>query len=141
MMKKYVESGVLRMEWRDFPYQGQESVNAALAARAAQEQGKFWEYHDLLYENQAPANSGGYSDENLTKLAREAGLDVDKFQKSFQSGKFQEAVQSDFEEGQQLGISGTPAFVINDTKLIGLQPMQTFEQVIEEERQKAGGGS
>lgn len=140
-MKKYVKSGVLRIEWRDFPYQGQESVNAALAARAAQEQGKFWEYHDLLYENQAPANSGGFSDENLTGLAREAGLDVEKFQKSFQSGRYQEAVQADFEEGQQRGISGTPAFIVNDRTLIGLQPLETFEQVIEEERREAEGSS
>lgn len=140
-MKKYVESGILRIEWRDFPYQGQESVNAALAARAAQEQGKFWEYHDLLYENQAPANSGGFSDENLTGLAREAGLDVEKFRKSFQSGRYQEAVQTDFEEGQQRGISGTPAFLVNGRTLIGLQPLETFEQVIEEERRKAAGSS
>ncbi len=140
-MKKYVESGVLRIEWRDFPYQGQESVNTALAARAAQEQGKFWEYHDLLYENQSSANSGGFSDENLMGLARDAGLDVKKFQKSFQSGKFQEAVQSDFEEGQQRGISGTPAFFVNGRALIGLQPLKTFEQVIEEERRKAEGSS
>ena len=47
-MQEYVEEGTLRIEWRDFPYLGQESVNAAMAARAAQAQGKFWEYHDLL---------------------------------------------------------------------------------------------
>lgn len=140
-MKKYVESGILRIEWRDFPYQGQESVNAALAARAAQEQGKFWQYHDLLYENQSAANSGGFSDENLTSLAREAGLNVEKFQKSFQSGRYQEAVQSDFEEGQKRGVSGTPAFIVNGRALIGLQPMETFEQVIEEARREAEGSS
>lgn len=67
-------------------------------------------------------------------LARETGLDVQRFQKSFQSGKFQEAVQSDFEEGQKRGVSGTPAF-------IGLHSMETFEKVIEEERQEAEGSS
>ena len=51
--------------WRDFPYLGEESRRAAVAARAAQEQGKFWEYHDLLYESQ----SSGFSDENLRALA------------------------------------------------------------------------
>ena len=64
----------MRIEWRDFPYRGQESVNAALAARAAQEQGMFWEYHDLLYKNQKSPNSGAFSDEKLLGLAREAGL-------------------------------------------------------------------
>jgi protein-disulfide isomerase len=48
LVEEYVESGTLRMEWRDFPYLGQGSLDAAVAARAAQEQGKFWEYHDLL---------------------------------------------------------------------------------------------
>jgi protein-disulfide isomerase len=70
-VQEYVEEGTLRIEWRDFPYLGQESVNAAMAARAAQAQGKFWEYHDLLYQNQ----SGGFPREKLVALAREAGLD------------------------------------------------------------------
>lgn len=66
---------------------------------------------------------------------------MEKFQKSFQSGRYQEAVQTDFEEGQQRGISGTPAFLVNGRTLIGLQPLETFEQVIEEERRKAEGSS
>lgn len=70
LVEKYVRDGTLRIEWRDFPYLGQESANAAFAARAAQEQGKFWEYHDLLYENQESANSGAFSDEKLLDLAR-----------------------------------------------------------------------
>ena len=63
--EKYVKDGTLRIEWRDFPYRGQKSVNAAVAARAAQAQGRFWEYHDLLYDSQF----SGYSDENLIALA------------------------------------------------------------------------
>jgi protein-disulfide isomerase len=78
LYEKYVKDGTLRLEWKDFPYQGRESVDAALAARAAQAQGKFWEYHDLIYANQSSGNSGGYSEESLTALAEEAGLDVDR---------------------------------------------------------------
>jgi protein-disulfide isomerase len=140
-LEKYIESGTLRLEWKDFPYQGQESVNAALAARAAQDQGKFWEYHDLLYQNQSSSNSGGYSDENLISLAREAGLDVDKFEKDLKSGKYEDVVAADFEEGQQLGISGTPTFVINGEILAGLQPTEVFEQTIERAEQEAEQGS
>jgi len=77
LKNEYIENGTLRLEWRDFPYLGQESVNAAVAARAAQEQGKFWEYHDILYQNQKGENSGAFSDENLIGFAREAGLDVE----------------------------------------------------------------
>lgn len=136
MVEKYVEDGTLRMEWRDFPYQGQESVNAALAARAAQAQGRFWEYHDLLYANQ----SEGFSDEVLTNLAEEAGLDVTRFEEDLYGGRFERAVAADFQEGQQLGITGTPAFIVNGQMLVGLQPVETFEQVIEEARREAEGG-
>jgi protein-disulfide isomerase len=132
---KYVEDGTLRLEWRDFPYLGQESVNAALAARAAQEQGKFWEYHDLLYENQ----SGGFSDERLVELAREAGLDVERFEEDLASGRFEQAVAEDFREGQRTGITGTPTFVINGRVLAGLQPQGVYESAIEQAEEERGG--
>jgi protein-disulfide isomerase len=56
LVERYVENGTLRIEWRDFAYLRQESVKTAQAARAAQEQGRFWEYHDALYENQGSIN-------------------------------------------------------------------------------------
>lgn len=136
MIQKYVEDGTLRVEWRDFPALGQESVNAALAARAAQAQGKFWEYHDLLFQNQ----SAGFSDEQLVALAREAGLDVEKFEADFRSGKFEDEVAQDFEQGQNAGISGTPAFDINGQLIVGLQSLETFEQIIEQSKREAEGG-
>ncbi len=140
LVEKYVESGTLRIEWRDFPYQGQESVNAALAARAAQAQGKFWEYHDILYENQQPANSGGFSEDKLLAFAEKAGLDVRKFERDLKSGRYEKTVQEDFVEGQQRGITGTPTFFINGQTLVGLQSKQTFEQAIEQAEREAGGG-
>ena len=136
MVQKYVEDGTLRIEWRDFPYLGQESVNAALAARAAQAQGKFWEYHDLLFQNQAV----GFSDDQLIGLAGEAGLDVEKFEADFRSGEFEDEVAQDFEQGQMAGISGTPTFEVNGERIVGLQSIETFEQVIERARREAEGG-
>ena len=135
-----MKDGTLRLEWKDFPYQGRESVDAALAARAAQAQGKFWEYHDLIYANQSSGNSGGYSEESLTALAEEAGLDVDRFRRDLESARYEAAVQADFEEGQGLGISGTPTFFINGRMLVGLQPLATFEEAIEEAEREAEGG-
>ena len=135
-----MKDGTLRLEWKDFPYQGRESVDAALAARAAQAQGKFWEYHDLIYANQSSGNSGGYSEESLTALAEEAGLDVDRFRRDLKSARYEAVVQADFEEGQGLGISGTPTFFINGRVLVGLQPLATFEEAIEEAERKAAGG-
>jgi protein-disulfide isomerase len=140
LIERYVESGTLKIEWRDFPYLGQESVNAALAARAAQEQGKFWEYHDALYRNQGSVNSGTFSNENLVALAEEAGLDAESFESDLTSGKYERAISQDLQEGQRLGISGTPTFFINDRALVGAQPIEAFEEAIEEAAREAGNG-
>ncbi len=138
-MERYVENGTLRYEWRDFAYLGQESVNAALAARAAQEQGRFWEYHDVLYENQGSVNSGAFSDEALVGFAEEVGLDTEQFEAALASGRYESVVQSDLREAQNAGIQGTPSFTINGQRLVGPQPLEVFEQVIEAELAKAGG--
>lgn len=140
LVEEYVESGTLRIEWRDFPYLGQESVNAALAARAAQEQDKFWEYHRLLYENQGGTNSGALSDGALVEYAREAGLNAEEFEEDFKSGRYDAAVSADFQEGQQQGITGTPTFIINGEALVGAQPAQVFEDAIESAAEEAGNG-
>ena len=134
--RKYVQSGTLRMEWRDFPYLGRGSVDAALAARAAQEQGRFWEYHALLYENQ----SAGFSEERLIELAREAGLDVGGFEEDLASGRFERAVAEDFQEGQEMGVTGTPTFIINGRVVAGLQPVEVYEEAIERAKAEAERG-
>ena len=139
-MEKYVEDGTLRLEWRDFPYLGQESADAAVAARAAGEQGKFWEYHDLLYERQG-AVPGGFSEENLVRFARELGLDAARFEADAQSEKLAALVQEDFVGGQNEGIQGTPSFVVNGRVLVGAQPLEAYEQVIEEAAREAEGAS
>jgi len=136
LYEKYVKDGTLRIEWRDFPYRGRESVNAAVAARAAQAQGKFWEYHDLLYESQ----SSGFSDENLAAHARKVGLDMPRFERDYENASYAELVQNDFRDGQRMGVNGTPTFLINDQVLVGLQPIGVFEKTIENARREAEGG-
>ena len=139
LVERYVENGTVRYEWRDFAYLGQESMNAALAARAAQEQGRFWEYHDVLYENQRSVNSGVFSDEAFVGLAEEVGLDTEQFEAALTSGRYESVVQSDLREAQNAGIQGTPSFTINGQRLVGPQPLEAFEQLIEAELTKAGG--
>jgi len=134
--KEYVKDGTLRIEWRDFPYRGQESVDAAVAARAAQAQGRFWEYHDLLYENQ----SSGYSDENLIALAKRAGLDTQRFESNYENARYEGAVRADFQKGLNVGVNGTPTFFINGKILVGLQPVGVFEDAIEDSRREVEGG-
>jgi protein-disulfide isomerase len=136
LYKEYVKDGTLRIEWRDFPYRGQESVNAAVAARAAQAQDRFWEYHDLLYDSQF----SGYSDENLVALARKAGLDTQQFENDYENARYEKAVRADFQKGLNLGVNGTPTFFINGKMLVGLQPVGVFEDAIEDARREAGGG-
>jgi len=139
LIERYVEDGTLRFEWRDFAYFGQESRTAAQAARAAQEQGKFWEYHDALYQNQGSINGGTFSDEKLIELAGEVGLDTESFESDLTSGRFEPVVQRDLREAQDTGIQGTPSFTVNGQRLVAQQHLEAFEQAIEEELQKAGG--
>ncbi len=136
LYKEYIQDGTLRIEWRDFPYRGQESVDAAVAARAAQAQGGFWEYHDLLYDSQF----SGFSDENLVALARRAGLDTQQFERDYENARYEKAVRADFQKGLDLGVNGTPTFFINGKMLVGLQPVGVFEDAIEEARREAEGG-
>ncbi|AHY48364.1 Protein-disulfide isomerase (plasmid) [Rubrobacter radiotolerans] len=139
LVEKYVTNGTLRIEWRDFPYLGQESVNAALAARAAQGQGKFWEYHDLLYGAQGSPGSGAFSDDGLVELAQRAGLDRERFESDFRSARYRAAVASAFEAGQRDGVRGTPTFVINGEQIVGAQPQPVFEEAIERAAREAEG--
>lgn len=130
--EKYVEDGMLRIEWRDFPYLGQESTTAALAGRAAAAQGRFWEFHDAMYADQLPPNSGNLDEQYVEAIAGEVGLDVEQFRTDMKSDSAQQLVATDFQEGQSSGITGTPSFLINGTPVVGAQPTEVFEQVIEE---------
>ena len=136
LYKEYVKDGTLRIEWRDFPYRGEESVNAAVAARAAQAQGRFWEYHDLLYDSQF----SGFGDENLIALAERAGLDTRRFERDYESARYEPLVRADFRKGLNAGVNGTPTFFINGKMLVGLQPVGVFEDAIEDARREAEGG-
>lgn len=132
LIEEYVEDGTLRIEWRDFPYLGPESTTAAQAGGAAAAQGKFWEFHDFMYGNQFPPNSGRLDEEYLARVAEDLGLDVDQFLTDMKSAATKGAVQDDFAEGKAIGVTGTPAFVINGVPVIGAQPTQVFQDIIEE---------
>lgn len=101
---------------------------AAEASWCAQQQGKFWEYHTLLY-----AGGPDGSEATLTALAGRAGLDPAAYQQCMASGKAAEVVQQQVEEGTKFGVSGTPGFFVNGRFLNGAVPLETFVQVIDEE--------
>jgi protein-disulfide isomerase len=101
---------------------------AAEAAQCANEQGKFWEYHDKLF-----ANMQALTDDDLKKYATELGLDGEKFNSCYSTGKFRADVQKDQADGQSYGVTGTPAFFVNGRFLSGAQPFEAFKTIIEEE--------
>jgi len=128
LLKKY--DGKLRLFHKDLPLEelhGQ-ARQAAEAARCAGDQGKFWAYHDKLYERSPKATA-----DDLKTYAKALDLDVNGFDECFASGKFKTAVQKDLVEGSQLGLTGTPAFFINGRELIGAQPIEAFTAIIDEE--------
>lgn len=131
LVRKYVDTGKLRIEWRDFPYLGPQSTTAAQAARAAAAQGRFWQYHDALYAHQHKVNSGALTSSYLVDLAGKLGLNTARFRADMTSPATARAVQSDLQEGTGLGINGTPAFLINGTPVMGAQPTATFEHIID----------
>lgn len=101
---------------------------AAEAADCANEQGKFWEFHDKLF-----TSTQNLKDEDFEKYAGELGLDVAKFKECYTSGKYKADVQKDMADGQKAGVTGTPAFFINGRFLSGAQPFENFKTIIDEE--------
>ncbi|HLL02893.1 MAG TPA: thioredoxin domain-containing protein [Myxococcaceae bacterium] len=107
---------------------------AAAAAMAAHEQGKFWEYHDKLFENQRALDRA-----SLEKYAQDLKLDMAKFKAAMDSGKYNELIEADSAEGSRVGANGTPTFFINGRTLVGAQPIEAFKRVIDEELKKGPG--
>ena len=116
--------------YRDFPVVGGGEVGlaAAQAANCAGEQGAYWEYHDALFSGTFGLNRDGYS------LSADAlGLDSVALLQCLDSGRYADEVMHDWNEGRSLGVTGTPTFFINGTRLIGAQPLEMFTAIIDDE--------
>lgn len=135
IIEDYVETGIVRYEWRDFPLQGPSSRTAALAARAAQEQGRFWEYHSGLFEG----GSQNISGERLRELAEELELDLEAFDAALADAAHEPLLDADEQEARDLGFTGTPSFTVNGEEIMGAQPFETFAEVIERAASAAEG--
>lgn len=114
--------------YRDFPVISAHAhaQKAAEAAECAHAQGKFWPYHDKLFQNQ-----DNLADEYLTLYARQVGLNMDKFSACFTSREFTNEVQADYRDGISAGVRGTPTFFINGRKIEGVLPYELFQEVIQ----------
>src|SRR5262245_29285519 len=107
------------------------AMGAALASEAARSQGKFWEFHDKLFDNQS--NLGM---EDLKKYAKEIGLDTARFEKDLVDLEKKKRVDDDVAEAKTLGITGTPAFFVNGRLLSGAKPFDDFAAAIDAELKK-----
>ncbi|OSC53288.1 disulfide bond formation protein DsbA [Streptomyces sp. 4F] len=132
LLRDYVDKGVLRIEWRHFPIFGEESEQAARASWAAGRQGRFWQFHDTAYGQPRERNKGDFAEKELLAMAEEAGVgDLDRFRTDMGSAAADEAVNRDVEEGYALGVSSTPAFLVNGRPILGAQPTDVFAEAVE----------
>ncbi len=136
VLEKY--PGKVRLLFRHLPLDAlhPQARSAAEASWCAQDQGKFWEYHDVLFE-QAPKAA----EDDLKHYAEQVGLNSEKFVSCLSQNVHHDAVQRDIDEVTKLGMSGTPAFFINGRPLSGAQPMEKFVQVIDDELVRGAAGA
>lgn len=141
IVKNYVDSGKVKIIFKDFTIIGQNSVNAAHASHCANEEGKFWEYHDVLYNHWTGENNGWASSNNLLEFAKQIGLDESAFNDCMSSGRYESVIEQSNSDARTLGITGTPAFFIigqdnSIVKIGGAQPYEVFEKIFESQLKK-----
>jgi len=135
--ENYVKTGKVKIVFRDFPLSfHQNAQKAAEAAECADDQGKFWEYHDMLFEK-GKGDGTGLAVADLKSYAQTLGLNTATFNNCLDSGKYTSEVQKDQADGTSYGVRGTPAFFVNGQLISGAQPYANFQQVIDAELAKA----
>lgn len=126
----YIQKGKVNLIFKDFPLNGQDSVLAAEASHCANDQGKYWQYHNELYKNWGGERTGWITRWSLNAFASSVGLDLEKFNQCLDDHKYQEKVNMLYESGKDLGIDATPSFLVFNNekiiKIIGNQPLETF---------------
>lgn len=119
----------LRIVWKDFPLSSHGRAKpAAIAARCAGDQGRYWEMSDLLLANQQ-----ALTESDIAGYARRVGLSIEDFQRCLTEGRHDAALQADVELGRRVGVQVTPTFFINGVLLAGAQPIERFQALIERE--------
>ncbi|WEB40325.1 DsbA family protein [Streptomyces yunnanensis] len=137
LVKKFVDAGTLRIEFRNFPVFGADSERAARASWAAGRQGKFWQLHDELYAKTRKGDA--LAEDKLVEMARTAGVpDLEKFRTDLNGPDSAAALKKDQDEGYQLGVQSTPSFLVNGRPIAGAQETAVFEQAIEQAAAAAG---
>ena len=133
--EKYIRTGKVRFVYRHLAILGPPSVQAAIAAECAHEQGKFWPYHDKLFANAGPF---AFTTRKLKRYAEELRLDTRRFNTCLDTEQPRDKVERETTVGRAIGMTGTPGFLINRGRLIGAYPYEAFEEIIEGLLKEAG---
>ena len=132
----FIKTGKVKIIFKDFPLNGADSKLAAEASYCAQDQEKYWKYHDELYKNWGGERTGWITRESLTKFAEIVDLDLKKFNKCLDDHKYENKIDLLYEFGKEIGINATPSFLVfNDQKMIkirGNQPLEVFLKTFDE---------
>jgi protein-disulfide isomerase len=130
VLKKYGDK--IRFVYRDYPLSFHPNAeNAAIAAGCAKDQGKFWEMHGAMFNNQAKL-----AKDDLVATAAGLGMDKDKFKSCLDAGTHKDEVQKDFQDGQKYGVTGTPTFFINGIMMVGARDVNSFAEIIGQELER-----
>lgn len=132
-METYAGTGLVRYEFNDFAFIGQESLRAAEAATCALEQDSFWQYHDTLFLNQRGENAGAFDDVNLSTFAAALGLDEGDFNNCLGSNRYRNEINDGIIEASDQGVQSTPTFRVNGELIEGLRSFEQFQAIIEAE--------
>ena len=141
IMKNYVETNKVKIVFKDLiTTPGKDSLYAAHAAHCAKDQGMFWKYHYMLYNNWEGESTGWITSDNLNKFAKNIGLDINKFSKCMSEDKWMELINSSQDDANTLNVTGTPSFFLiaswqetdeqeNEiTRIHGAQPYDVFKE-------------
>ena len=132
----FIKTGKVKLIFKDFPLNGPDSLLAAEASYCAQDQKKYWQYHDELYSNWKGERTGWITRESLDEFGDTVNLNLDEFNICLNEHKYQDKVISLYEFGKEIGIDATPSFLVfNDQKIIkirGNQPLEVFLKTFDE---------
>ncbi len=128
---KYFDTGKAKLVFHNFAFIGQESIWAAEAASCAEDQGKFWDYANLVFASQAGENKGAFSKDNLKVFASKLGLDMTAFNSCLDRDKYASRIQQERDEATAKGLDSTPTFFINGQKLTGNVPADQWSKLID----------
>lgn len=135
LIKDYIDTGKAKLYYRHFPLSFHPQAKPlANVAECANEQDKFWEMHDKIFENNATVSSSTM--DTYKGWAAELGLDTGKFNDCVDSSKYEKDIDADMADGTTAGVSGTPTFYINGLQLVGAQPIDAFRKIIDQELAK-----